>query len=189
MKLALLTSGGDAPGMNPAVRAVVHAAHTAGATVIAVREGYEGLVHGWAGPIGPTDVGGLLDQGGTILGTARSAAFRAPSGRRAAVATLLAHECDGLIVIGGEGSLTGASILSTEWPEHVAALVQDGRVDPSTSSAHPPLRIVGLVGSIDNDSWGTATQNCADSAPPRVIEAPDALALSSTNNSPPTTPN
>ncbi|MFK7927252.1 MAG: 6-phosphofructokinase, partial [Myxococcota bacterium] len=175
MKIALLTSGGDAPGMNPAVRAVVHAAHAAGAEVIAVREGYEGLVHGWADPIGPADVGGLLDQGGTILGTARSAAFRERSGRRAAVATLLRHACDGLIVIGGDGSLTGASILSTEWASHVTGLVEDGTVDATTAASHPSLRVVGLVGSIDNDFWGTDTTIGGDSALHRVIEAIDAL--------------
>lgn len=175
MKIALLTSGGDAPGMNPAVRAVARSALAAGAEVLAVREGYEGLVQGWVDALSAADVGGLLDRGGTVLGTARSAAFRGAEGRRAAVATLVNHGAEGLIVIGGDGSLTGASILSTEWAEHLRTLVADGVVTEEQAAAHPRLRVVGLVGSIDNDFWGTDTTIGGDTALHRVIEAIDAL--------------
>src|SRR4051812_197462 len=113
-RIGLLTSGGDAPGMNVAVRAVVRAALDRGMAVFGIHEGYEGMVHGGA-MIAPLDwysVGGILQQGGTTLGTARSAEFRHPTGRLAAARNLVALGIDGLIVIGGDGSLTGATILA-----------------------------------------------------------------------------
>src|SRR5690606_22226850 len=112
-------SGGDAPGMNAAVRAVVRAGINQGAEVFAIYEGFQGMIDGgdrirqmkWE------DVGGILHRGGTIIGTARCQAFRTREGRRVAVKNLLAHGIDGLVVIGGDGSLTGADLLHREWAE------------------------------------------------------------------------
>jgi 6-phosphofructokinase 1 len=173
MRIAILTSGGDAPGMNPAIRAVAKCARRAGAEVLAVREGYDGLVNGWITPLGPTDVSGLLDQGGTVLGTARSEVFRTLDGRRDAVLQLVRARVDRLIVIGGDGSLTGASTLAREWSDHVARLVEDGAIDATAAPAR--LHVVGLVGSIDNDFAGTDATIGGDSALHRVVEAIDAL--------------
>lgn len=175
MKLAILTSGGDAPGMNPALRAVARSAHAAGVEIVAVSEGFDGLINGWVRPLSPTDVSGLLSRGGTVLGTARSDGFRSKEGRRAAVRTLVDAQVDGLVVIGGDGSLTGASTLASEWSTHLADLVSDGSISADRAAAHPALRVVGLVGSIDNDFWGTDATIGGDSALHRVVDAIDAL--------------
>ncbi len=176
-RLGVLTSGGDAPGMNAAVRAVVRVALDRGMEVYAIYEGYQGMVDGgdrirrmdW------NSVGGILQRGGTIIGTARCAAFRTREGRRQAVYNLLECGIDHLIVIGGDGSLTGANILREEWPELVAELVQEGRISAETAQRHPYLAIVGLVGSIDNDMFGTDMTIGADTALHRITEAVDAI--------------
>ncbi|MGN6809612.1 MAG: 6-phosphofructokinase, partial [Thermomicrobiales bacterium] len=123
-RIAVLTSGGDAPGMNAAVRAVLRVGLDLGMEVYGVREGYEGLIQGGAmiRALGWLDGGGIMQAGGTILGTARSQRFRTPEGRREAVRHLLACGIEGLVVIGGDGSLSGAQLLYDEWPAHVAAL-------------------------------------------------------------------
>jgi len=175
MALAILTSGGDAPGMNPAIRAVALAAHRTGDQVLAVREGYDGLIHGWIEPLGPADVESLLGRGGTVLGTARSTAFREPEGRRKATLALASRGIDRVVVIGGDGSLTGANILVQEWSTHLAALVQAGELTDEAAGRVPALRVVGLIGSIDNDFWGTDTTIGGDSALHRVVDAIDAL--------------
>ncbi len=163
--------------MNAAVRAVVRAALDRGAEVYAVYEGYQGLVEGGKliRPMGWNDVGGILQQGGTVIGTARSADFRTREGRLRAVKHLLEREIDGLVVIGGDGSLTGADTLRAEWSGLITELIELGELPPETSSAHPHLSIVGMVGSIDNDMAGTDITIGADSALHRITNAVDAL--------------
>ena len=176
-RIAVLTSGGDAQGMNAAVRAVVRTALDKGADVYAIYEGYQGLVEGGA-RIHKMDwdsVGGILQQGGTIIGTARSEEFRTREGRRTAALNLVKLGIDGLIVIGGDGSLTGADLFRREWPSLLAELVQSGDINAETAATHPNLVIVGMVGSIDNDFSGTEMTIGADSALHRITAAVDAI--------------
>jgi len=175
--LAVLTSGGDAPGMNAAVRSVVRTALDRGLNVYAIYEGYQGMVDGGERIRKMTwdSVGGILQKGGTIIGTARCEAFLTREGRRQAACNLLEHEIDGLVVIGGDGSLTGANVFRQEWPELVAELVQMGRVSREVAARHSNLFIVGLVGSIDNDMYGTDMTIGADTALHRIIEAVDSI--------------
>ena len=148
-RVGVLTSGGDAQGMNPAVRAVVRRAIQRGAQVSAIREGYAGLVAGDIEAIDWLDVSYILHLGGTEIGTARCAAFRTLEGRRSAAANLLRAGIDRLVTIGGDGSLTGADTLRSEWSDHVAALLAAGEI--SADQVRPHLYIAGLTGSIDND--------------------------------------
>ena len=175
--IGVLTSGGDAGGMNPALRAVVRTALHRGIDVYAIYEGYRGLYEG--GPaikkIGSVDVGGIMHRGGTVIGTARSKEFREREGRRRGARNLLEHGIDSLVVIGGDGSLTGANLFREEWPELLAELVEAGEIEPEVAKAHPFLRLVGLVGSIDNDMFGTDMTIGADTALHRIIEALDAV--------------
>ncbi|MCA1783587.1 MAG: 6-phosphofructokinase [Intrasporangiaceae bacterium] len=175
--LAVLTSGGDAPGMNAAVRAVVRTAIHRGVPIHAIREGYQGLVDGGDSiqPFRSGDVGGIMHLGGTVIGTARCDDFRTTEGRQRAAHNLLERGIDSLVVVGGDGSLTGADIFRREWPDLLAALVADGRIDQSVADAHPTLFLVGLVGSIDNDMFGTDMTIGADTALHRITEAMDAL--------------
>lgn len=176
--IAVLTSGGDAPGMNAAVRAVVRSALARGQRVFAVREGYEGAVAGgeWIVPMSWSSVGGILHLGGTVIGTARSERFRTREGRLQAAFHFLAHGIDSLVVIGGDGSLTGAALLHQEWPSLVEELSASGRVEREAALRALPLSIVGLVGSIDNDMFGTDITIGADTALHRITEAVDAIA-------------
>ena len=176
-RLGVLTSGGDAPGMNAAVRAVVRAAINRGAEVFAIYEGYQGLIDGGERirPMSWEDVGGILHRGGTIIGTARCDAFRTHEGRRAAVHNLLNHGIDALVVIGGDGSLTGADTLRQEWTGLVEELVNAGVVSSEMAEEHAYLSIAGLVGSIDNDMFGTDMTIGADTALHRITDAVDAL--------------
>jgi 6-phosphofructokinase 1 len=176
-RIAVLTSGGDAQGMNAAVRAVVRTALDKGAEVYAVYEGYQGLVEGgdYIKKMNWDSVGGILQRGGTIIGTARSEAFRTPEGRRAAARNMLQNGIDGLVVIGGDGSLTGANVFRQEWPSIVAELASSGGISAELAASHPNLLIVGLVGSIDNDFSGPDMTIGADSALHRITEAVDAI--------------
>jgi 6-phosphofructokinase 1 len=175
--LAVLTSGGDAPGMNAAVRAVVRTALDRGVDVYAIYEGYRGLVEGGTRirPLSWDAVGGIMQRGGTIIGTARCDAFRTRAGRLQAVANLLAHKIDYLVVIGGDGSLAGAVLLYDEWPELVAELAAQGRIGQETAARRPRLSIAGIAGSIDNDIPGTDMTIGADTALHRITEAIDAI--------------
>ncbi len=176
-RIAVLTSGGDAPGMNAAVRAVVRVALDRGAEVFAVYEGYRGLIDGGnqIRPFGWNDVGGILHLGGTIIGSARCLEFRERPGRLQAARNLLRHEIDALIVIGGDGSLTGAQLFHQEWPGLVAELVASGSIEADVAAAHPFLAVAGLPGSIDNDLCGTDMTIGADTAVHRITAAIDAI--------------
>ncbi len=175
--LGVLTSGGDAPGMNAAVRAVVRTALNHGIDVFAIYEGYQGMVSGgdYIRRMTWDAVGGILHQGGTAIGSARCAEFRTREGRRQAARNLVDHDIDSLVVIGGDGSLTGANIFRQEWSDLLAELVQQGKLDEKEAEAHPQLAIVGLVGSIDNDMFGTDMTIGADTALHRITEAVDAI--------------
>jgi 6-phosphofructokinase 1 len=176
-RIGILTSGGDAQGMNAAVRAVVRTALDRGIEVHAIYEGYQGMVEGGdlIRPLTWDNVGGILHRGGTIIGTARSDAFRTPEGRLQAARNLIERDIDNLVIIGGDGSLTGAHIFRQEWPALLKRLVKEKLVSAEKTQAHPYLRIVGLVGSIDNDMFGTDMTIGADSALHRITEAVDAI--------------
>ena len=177
VRIGVLTSGGDAQGMNAAVRAVVRTALARGAQPYAIYEGWQGACAGgdsikkmeWS------DVSSILAEGGTVIGTARSADFRTYEGRHRAAANLLEHGIDHLVVIGGDGSLSGTNEFRGEWAQHVAELAAEGVISAETAAAHPALIIVGLVGSIDNDMVGTDMTIGADTALHRILDAIDQL--------------
>lgn len=131
-RLGILTSGGDAPGMNAAIRAVTRSALYQGLEVIGIRRGYEGLIERDIIPMTESSVGGILLHGGTILRTARSKAFMRPEGVNAAIATLKENDIDALVVIGGDGSFRGAKKLDEKG-----------------------VAVAGIPGTIDNDMAGT----------------------------------
>jgi len=176
VRIAVMTSGGDAQGMNAAVRGVVRRALAAGIDVTAIHEGYAGLVAGDLTSCTSNTVSRILHLGGTSLGTARCPEFRESAGRRTAVRNLVEAGIHHLAVIGGDGSLTGAMLLRSEWPEHLRALVDEGRISAEQAASHPELALVGMVGSIDNDLWGTDRTIGVDSALHRIVEAIDMLA-------------
>ena len=132
-RIAVLTSGGDAPGMNAAIRAVVRSASFYGLECVGVYRGYDGLVESDFVPLDSKSVRNILAQGGTILKSARSQRFRTPEGRAEAAVNLRAQGIDGLVVIGGDGTFTGAHKL---FEEHA-------------------IPVVGIPGTIDNDLFGT----------------------------------
>ncbi len=175
--IGVLTSGGDAPGMNAALRAVARTALNCGVAVYAIYEGYQGMVDGGdrIRSMSWDDVGGIMHRGGTVIGTARCAAFRTRAGRLQAARNLLAHGIDRLVIIGGDGSLTGANVFRQEWPSLLAELVTSGVVAREVAERHPYLSIVGLVGSIDNDFYGTDMTIGADTALRRITTALDQL--------------
>lgn len=183
-RIGILTSGGDAPGMNPALRAVVRSAIDKGADVFAIYEGYKGMVAGGEGIRQMTwdSVGGILSRGGTVIGTARSPEFRERAGRLQAAQNLLGWGIDRLVVIGGDGSLTGANLFREEWPSLLAELVEQERISQEMADAHPYLYIVGLVGSIDNDMHGTDMTIGTDTALHRITEAVDAISSTASSH-------
>lgn len=150
--IGVMTSGGDAPGMNPCIRAVVRTALAHDVHVLGIEDGYEGLMHGSFKPLGARDVGGILQRGGTILQTARSADFREPRGQREAIRQMNNAQMDGLVVIGGDGSLAGAQKL-----------------------AEQGVKVVGVPGSIDNDIFGTDMCIGVDTALNTIVDAIDKL--------------
>lgn len=176
-RLGVLTSGGDAQGMNAAVRAVVRTALEMGMQPYAILEGYRGMVEGGQ-MIRKMDwdkVGGILHQGGTVIGTARCIEFMSREGRLRAAHNLILNGIDNLIVIGGDGSLTGANIFREEWPGLLKELVETGKVSQEIIERHPDLTIVGIVGSIDNDMCCTDMTIGADTALHRIVYAIDAI--------------
>ncbi|HSG43541.1 MAG TPA: 6-phosphofructokinase [Anaerolineales bacterium] len=150
--MGVLTSGGDAPGMNAAIRAVVRTAKAHNAKVMGIGNGYEGLVNGEFRSMGARDVGGILQRGGTILQTRRSPRFQESKGQREAIRRMNEAGMDGLIVIGGDGSLRGARALASQG-----------------------VKVVGIPASIDNDIWGTDMAIGVDSALNTIMEAVDKL--------------
>ncbi|XP_071373501.1 ATP-dependent 6-phosphofructokinase, liver type isoform X4 [Centroberyx affinis] len=175
--IAVLTSGGDAQGMNAAVRAVTRMGIYVGAKVYLIHEGYQGLVDGgdniklahWH------SVTNIIQQGGTVIGSARCKAFTSREGRLGAAFNLVKRGITNLCVCGGDGSLTGANIFRSEWSNLLAELVQKGRITDTLAKQHDHLNIVGLVGSIDNDFCGTDMTIGADSALHRITEIVDAI--------------
>ncbi|CAG8566123.1 14621_t:CDS:10, partial [Acaulospora colombiana] len=184
-RIGILTSGGDAPGMNAVVRSVVRVAISRGCEAYAIYDGYEGLVRG-GGKIkkfGWADVRGYLPIGGTRIGTARCKEFRERSGRLAAAYNLVKNGIDALIVCGGDGSLTGADILRKEWPGLIEELVEDGKLTAEESSPYMNLTIVGLVGSIDNDMPSTDITIGAVTSLHRICESVDSISSTAISHS------
>ncbi|XP_036371926.1 ATP-dependent 6-phosphofructokinase, platelet type isoform X5 [Megalops cyprinoides] len=175
--IAVLTSGGDAQGMNAAVRAVVRMGIYVGAKVYFIHEGYQGMVDGgdnikeatWEG------VSSMLQVGGTVIGSARCKEFRTHEGRLKAAHNLVQRGITNLCVIGGDGSLTGANLFREEWSGLLDELVQQGLIDAEAAKKYYALHIVGMVGSIDNDFCGTDMTIGTDSALHRIIEVVDAI--------------
>uniref|UniRef100_A0A8C6PQL4 ATP-dependent 6-phosphofructokinase n=2 Tax=Nothobranchius TaxID=28779 RepID=A0A8C6PQL4_NOTFU len=175
--IAVLTSGGDAQGMNAAVRAVVRMGIYVGAKVYLIHEGYQGMVDGgenikeatWEG------VSSMLQVGGTVIGSARCKDFRSHEGRLKAAHNLVRHGITNLCVIGGDGSLTGANLFREEWSGLLAELVEQGLIEADAVQKYSALHIVGMVGSIDNDFCGTDMTIGTDSALHRIIEVVDAI--------------
>lgn len=151
--LALLTSGGDAPGMNAAIRAVVRTAHFHGIKATGVMDGYEGLMKKSFVELGPRDVRNIVQRGGTMLRSARSEAFRTPDGRAIAAANLREAGIDALICIGGGGTQSGAHQLATE----------------------QGVRLLGIASTIDNDLGGSDRTLGFDTACNTALEAMDRL--------------
>ncbi|KAK5872316.1 hypothetical protein PBY51_013030 [Eleginops maclovinus] len=175
--IAVLTSGGDAQGMNAAVRATVRVGIYTGAKVYFVHEGYQGLVDGGDNirPATWESVSMMLQLGGTVIGSARCQDFRTKEGRTKAACNLVKLGITNLCVIGGDGSLTGANQFRTEWRELLAILLKAGKITAAEAKASSHLNIVGMVGSIDNDFCGTDMTIGTDSALHRIIEIVDAI--------------
>ncbi|OLL22139.1 ATP-dependent 6-phosphofructokinase [Neolecta irregularis DAH-3] len=184
-KIGVLTSGGDSPGMNAAVRAVVRMSIARGCDAFAIYEGYDGLVRGgdlikqlyW------DDVRGWLSEGGTLIGTARCAAFRSHEGRLQAAKHLVQSGIDALIVCGGDGSLTGADLFRSEWPSLITELVNNGSLTKDQVEPHKFLTIAGMVGSIDNDMSATDVTIGAYSSLHRICEAVDSIGATAFSHS------
>src|SRR5919109_5486969 len=151
-KIAVLTSGGDAPGMNAAVRAVTRGALAQGWEVFAVRNGYAGLLGNEFEPLAARDVGGIIQSGGTVLGSARCPQFAEVAGRAAAIANLRGRQLDALVVIGGNGSQSGS-----------ASLAREG------------FAVLGVPSTIDNDLYGNDVSIGCDTAINITLEAIDRL--------------
>jgi 6-phosphofructokinase 1 len=152
-KIGVFTSGGDAPGMNAAIRAVTRAALAHKLKVVGIRRGYQGMIEGDFIPLKSSDVSGILQSGGTMLKTARSAEFRTPEGREKAYQELKKADIDAVVVIGGDGSFTGALVMSQEYN----------------------IPFVGIPGTIDNDMYGTDYTIGYDTALNTVVEAVDKI--------------
>ncbi|XP_028849530.1 ATP-dependent 6-phosphofructokinase, muscle type-like [Denticeps clupeoides] len=175
--IAVLTSGGDAQGMNAAVRATVRVGLYTGARVFFVHEGYQGLVDGGENIRLATweSVSMMLQLGGTVIGSARCQDFRAREGRLKAACNMVKLGITNLCVIGGDGSLTGANQFRSEWSGLLADLVKAGKVTGEQAKASSHLNIVGMVGSIDNDFCGTDMTIGTDSALHRIMEIVDCI--------------
>ncbi|XP_039645816.1 ATP-dependent 6-phosphofructokinase, platelet type-like isoform X5 [Sander vitreus] len=175
--IAVLTSGGDAQGMNAAVRAVVRMGLYVGAKVYFIHEGYQGMVDGGENIKEATweSVSSMLQVGGTVIGSARCKEFRSHEGRLKAAHNLVQHGITNLCVIGGDGSLTGANLFREEWSGLLGELAEQGLIEADAVQKYSALHIVGMVGSIDNDFCGTDMTIGTDSALHRIIEVVDAI--------------
>ncbi|XP_042745003.1 ATP-dependent 6-phosphofructokinase, platelet type isoform X3 [Tympanuchus pallidicinctus] len=175
--IGVLTSGGDAQGMNAAVRAVVRMGIYVKAKVYFVYEGYQGMVDGGDNIVEVSweSVSSILQVGGTVIGSARCKSFRTREGRLQAACNLVQRGITNLCVIGGDGSLTGANLFREEWSGLLEELAQKGKIDEEAVKKYAYLNIVGMVGSIDNDFCGTDMTIGTDSALHRIIEVVDAI--------------
>lgn len=152
-RIGVLTSGGDAPGMNAAIRAVTRTAVFYDLEVVGIRHGYQGMINANFKPLKAHSVSDIIQRGGTILKTARSAEFRTPEGRRLAYTNLREAAIDGVVCIGGDGTFTGAGIFSEEYD----------------------IPFVGVPGTIDNDIYGTDYTIGYDTALNTVVECVDKI--------------
>ncbi|KAL4003214.1 6-phosphofructokinase [Acanthocheilonema viteae] len=175
--MGLFTSGGDAPGMNSAVRAIVRVGLYLGARVFCIHEGYQGMVDGGKFIKEATweSVSDIIQKGGTVIGSARCKDFRERAGRLKAAANLIRHGITSLICIGGDGSLTGANTFRNEWPELVKELLSTKTITKKDAEKCKSIQIVGIVGSIDNDFCGTDMTIGTDTALHRITEAVDSV--------------
>ncbi|KYQ48104.1 6-phosphofructokinase [Trachymyrmex zeteki] len=175
--IAVFTSGGDSQGMNAAVRAVVRMGIYLGCRVYFIREGYQGMVDGgkYIEEATWSSVSCIIHRGGTVIGSARCKEFRERPGRRKAAKNLVNLGITNLVVIGGDGSLTGANLFKEEWSALLKELVESNDITAEQSEKYKQLHIVGLVGSIDNDFCGTDMTIGTDSALHRIIESIDAI--------------
>lgn len=158
-RIAVLTSGGDAPGMNAAIRAVTRTAIDQGWEVYGVRNGFAGLVTGDMIPLGRRDVGGIIEKGGTFLGSARSEEFKTEEGQLKALRELNQNAIDGLVVIGGNGSQTGANALHRR-----------------------NFPVIGVASTIDNDLYGSDITIGVDTALNIAVEAIDRLKVTASSH-------
>jgi 6-phosphofructokinase 1 len=158
-RIAVLTSGGDAPGMNAAIRSVVRCAVSKGWTTFGVRNGYQGLIDGLFEPMGTREVGGILQRGGTVLGSARCEEFKTFEGREQAIRSLNRRGVDALVVIGGNGSQAGSSALS-----------------------EMGFPVVGIASTIDNDLYGSDVTLGVDTALNIALEAIDRLKVTASSH-------
>jgi 6-phosphofructokinase 1 len=152
-KIGVLTSGGDSPGMNAAIRAVTRTAIYNGLEVMGILQGYQGMIDALFQPLEASSVSDIIQRGGTILKTARCEKFRTPEGRLTAYNNLKEAKIDGVVIIGGDGSFTGARIFNEEYD----------------------IPFVGIPGTIDNDIYGTDYTIGYDTALNTVIEAVDKI--------------
>jgi len=152
-RVAVFTSGGDAPGMNAALRAVVRSGSYHNLHVFGIKRGYEGMIEGEIIRLERADVGNIIHRGGTFLKTARSEKFMTPEGRKLAYETLTAHDIDACVAIGGNGTFTGAHKFYEEFG----------------------IPIIGIPGTIDNDLYGTDLTIGFDTAVNTAIEAVDKI--------------
>ena len=173
--IAILTSGGDAPGMNACLRGCARTALEANMRVFAIYEGYQGMIDDQIQELKWEDVSNIIQLGGTVIGTARCVEFREREGRIKAVRNLLKHNITNLVVIGGDGSLSGAEELRAEFPELVDELFARGEISEEIARNCRNLRIAGAIGSIDNDMAGSDITIGADSALHRIVNALDAI--------------
>lgn len=151
--IGILTSGGDAPGMNAAIRAVTRAGIYNGFNIKAIYRGYDGLINGEIVDFTTENVSGIINQGGTMLKTARSSEFKTPEGQQKAYDNIVKHGIDALVVIGGNGSLTGAMKLAQEFD----------------------ICCIGLPGTIDNDLYGTDSTIGYDTTMNTIVECVDRI--------------
>ena len=158
-RLAVLTSGGDAPGMNAAIRAIVRVGVARGFEVFGVRHGYTGLIAGDFVALGPRDVGGIMERGGTILGTTRCVDLKTDTGQDQALGRLRKHDIEQLVVIGGDGSQAGACALSRRG-----------------------LSVVGVASTIDNDLVGSDVTIGATTAIDVALESVDRLRVTASSH-------
>ena len=151
--IGILTSGGDAPGMNAAIRAVTRAGICNGFNIKGIYRGFDGLINGDIKPVTTENVSGIIMQGGTILKTARSSEFTTEEGRKKAYDNIVKEGIDALVVIGGNGSLTGAMVFAREYD----------------------LCCIGLPGTIDNDLYGTDSTIGYDTTMNTIVECVDRI--------------